>query len=59
LAAVSGETMEAMIEHVRSPGGTTAAAFEVFDDRNVREIFATAFAAAKDRAVELAQDPSS
>jgi len=59
LAAVSGETMEAMIEHVRSPGGTTAAAFEVFDDRNVREIFATAFAAAKDRAVELAQDSGS
>ena len=59
LAAVSGETMDAMIEHVRSPGGTTAAAFEVFDDRNVREIFATAFAAAKDRAVELAQDSSS
>jgi pyrroline-5-carboxylate reductase len=59
LAAVSGETMQAMIEHVRSPGGTTAAAFDVFDDRNVREIFAAAFAAAKDRAVELAQDPSS
>ena len=59
LAAVSGETMQAMIEHVRSPGGTTAAAFEVFDDRNVREIFATAFAAAKDRAVDLAQDSSS
>jgi len=54
LAAVSGESMQAMIEHVRSPGGTTAAAFEVFDDRNVREIFATAFAAARDRAVQLA-----
>lgn len=58
LAAVSGESMQAMIEHVRSPGGTTAAAFEVFDDKKVREIFATAFAAAKDRAVELAQDSS-
>lgn len=54
LAAVSGETMEAMIEHVRSPGGTTAAAFEVFDNDNVREIFARAFTAARDRAVELA-----
>ncbi|NIA27193.1 MAG: pyrroline-5-carboxylate reductase, partial [Desulfobulbaceae bacterium] len=32
LAAVSGESMEAMIAHVRSPGGTTAAAFEIFDD---------------------------
>jgi len=54
LAAVSGESMEAMIEHVRSPGGTTAAAFDVFDDQNVRDIFAKAFAAARDRAVQLA-----
>ena len=54
LAAVSGETMTAMIEHVRSPGGTTAAAFEVFDDEKVRKIFAKAFTAARDRAVELA-----
>lgn len=54
LAAVSGESMTAMIEHVRSPGGTTAAAFEVFDDENVRAIFAKAFTAARDRAVELA-----
>ena len=54
LAAVSGETMQAMIEHVRSPGGTTAAAFDVFDERGVRAIFAAAFTAARDRAVELA-----
>jgi pyrroline-5-carboxylate reductase len=54
LAAVSGETMEAMIEHVRSPGGTTAAAFEIFDNENVRDIFASAFAAARDRGRELA-----
>ena len=54
LAAVSGESMTAMIEHVRSPGGTTAAAFEVFDDRGVRAIFAEAFTAARDRAVALA-----
>lgn len=59
LAAVSGETMEAMIAHVRSPGGTTAAAFEVFDNENVREIFARAFRAARDRAVELAGGTSS
>ncbi|MDH3612609.1 MAG: pyrroline-5-carboxylate reductase [Gammaproteobacteria bacterium] len=58
LAAVSGETMEAMIAHVRSPGGTTAAAFEIFDDEKVRDIFARAFAAARDRAVELAGDSS-
>ena len=55
LAAVSGESMEAMITHVRSPGGTTAAAFEVFDDKNVRDIFAAAIAAARQRAVELAE----
>lgn len=54
LAAVSGESMETMIARVRSPGGTTAAAFEVFDDENVRAIFARAFGAARDRAVELA-----
>jgi pyrroline-5-carboxylate reductase len=54
LAAVRGESMQAMIEHVRSPGGTTAAAFDVFEEENVREIFARAFRAARDRAVELA-----
>ncbi|NOR67256.1 MAG: pyrroline-5-carboxylate reductase [Woeseiaceae bacterium] len=54
LAAVSGESMDAMIAHVRSPGGTTAAAFEIFDDKGVRDIFAAAFAAARDRAVQLA-----
>lgn len=58
LAAVSGETMDAMIEHVRSPGGTTAAAFEVFDEQNVRDTFAAAFTAAKDRAVKLAGSTS-
>jgi pyrroline-5-carboxylate reductase len=56
LAAVSGETMEAMIEHVRSPGGTTSAAFTVFDERDIRDIFAKAFAAARERSRQLAQD---
>ena len=55
LAAVSGETMEAMIAHVRSPGGTTAAAFEVFDQEQVRNVFAKAFTAARDRSVALAE----
>jgi pyrroline-5-carboxylate reductase len=54
LAAVSGESMEAMIEHVRSPGGTTAAAFAVFDEEKVRDIFSRAFTAARDRSRELA-----
>jgi pyrroline-5-carboxylate reductase len=47
--------MEAMIEHVRSPGGTTSAAFEVFDKENVRDIFAAAFTAARDRSRDLAE----
>jgi len=58
LAAISGETMEAMIEHVRSPGGTTAAAFDVFDSENVRDTFAKAFTAARDRAIQLAENSS-
>jgi pyrroline-5-carboxylate reductase len=58
LAAVSGEPMDAMIEHVRSPGGTTAAAFEVFDADDVRAIFARAFTAARDRARALAKENS-
>ncbi len=58
LAAISGETMEAMIEHVRSPGGTTAAAFDVFDSENVRNTFAKAFTAARDRAIRLAENSS-
>ena len=56
LAAVSGETMEAMIEHVRSPGGTTSAAFAIFDERDIRDIFAEAFAAARERSRQLAED---
>lgn len=56
LAAVSGESMEAMIAHVRSPGGTTAAAFEVFEKQKIRDIFAAAVSAARDRAVELAEN---
>lgn len=55
LAATSGESMEVMIARVRSPGGTTAAAFDVFDEEKVRDIFAAAFTAARDKAVELAE----
>jgi len=58
LAAVSGESMEAMIERVRSPGGTTAAAFEVFDAEDIRATFARAFTAARDRARALAKENS-
>lgn len=59
LAAVSGEPMANMIERVRSPGGTTAAAFDVFEAGDVRGIFARAFTAARDRSRELAAENAS
>jgi pyrroline-5-carboxylate reductase len=55
LAAASGESMDVMIARVRSPGGTTAAALDALDNENIRDIFARALTAARDRAVELAE----
>jgi len=54
LAEQSGETMDTLIARVRSPGGTTAAAFDVLDNQGFRDIFSAAVIAARDRAVELA-----
>lgn len=54
LAEQSGETMNSLIERVRSPGGTTAAAFDFLEDTDFRDIFSAAVIAARDRAVELA-----
>ncbi|MBT8101379.1 MAG: pyrroline-5-carboxylate reductase [Gammaproteobacteria bacterium] len=54
LAEQSGETMDTLIARVRSPGGTTAAAFDSLDSQGFRDIFSTAVIAARDRAVELA-----
>lgn len=54
LAAHEGESMEALIARVRSPGGTTAAALDSLEDAGVRDIFAQAITAARDRAIELA-----
>lgn len=54
MAEQSGETMDALIARVRSPGGTTAAAFDYLDSTNFRDIFSAAVIAARDRAVELA-----
>lgn len=54
LAEQSGETMDTLIARVRSPGGTTAAAFDYLDSTNFRDIFSAAVIAARDRAVELA-----
>ncbi len=59
LAAASGESMDVMIARVRSPGGTTAAALDALDNANIRDIFARALTAARDRAVELADQTGS
>src|SRR5210317_2126455 len=54
MAEQSGETMDSLIARVRSPGGTTAAAFDHLDGTNFRDIFSAAVVAARDRAVDLA-----
>jgi len=58
LAAAETETMSSLIERVRSPGGTTTAAFELLDAADVRGIFAAAIGAAERRAAELASEAS-
>lgn len=54
MAEQSGETMDSLIARVRSPGGTTAAAFDFLDGTDFRDIFSAAVVAARDRAVHLA-----
>jgi len=54
MAEQSGETMDSLIARVRSPGGTTAAAFDYLDTTDFRAIFSAAIVAARDRAVNLA-----
>ncbi|HZW58807.1 MAG TPA: pyrroline-5-carboxylate reductase [Woeseiaceae bacterium] len=54
LALAEDESMPALIDRVRSPGGTTMAAFELLDASDVRAIFAKAIDAARERAAELA-----
>jgi pyrroline-5-carboxylate reductase len=58
LAAAETESMASLIERVRSPGGTTTAAFECLDAADVRGIFAAAIDAAAKRAAELALEAS-
>lgn len=53
LAAAETESMSSMIGRVRSPGGTTQAAFDYLDQADVRGIFARAIEAARKRAEEL------
>ena len=55
LAAAETESMASLIDRVRSPGGTTTAAFEYLDDSDARGIFATAIDKAEQRAAELAK----
>ena len=54
LAKSSGDSMDALISRVRSPGGTTAAALDSLEENGVRDIFTNALTAARDRATELA-----
>jgi pyrroline-5-carboxylate reductase len=58
LAAAETESMASLIERVRSPGGTTTAAFEYLDGKDARGIFAAAIDKAEKRAAELAREAS-
>jgi pyrroline-5-carboxylate reductase len=55
LAAAEPESMSDLIDRVRSPGGTTTAAFERLDAADVRGIFDDAIIAAKNRSIELSK----
>ncbi len=56
LAAAESENMDALIARIRSPGGTTTAAFDSLESANVRDIFGAAITAARDRANLLADE---
>jgi len=56
LAWQSSESPRQLQENVRSPGGTTAAALSVFEQRGFHALIAAATAAAAARAEELAVD---
>jgi pyrroline-5-carboxylate reductase len=58
LAAAETESMTSLINRVRSPGGTTTAAFEHLDSVDVRGIFAAAIDAAARRSSQLAEEAS-
>jgi pyrroline-5-carboxylate reductase len=59
LAVAEKEPMMSLIDRVRSPGGTTTAAFARLEAADVRAIFASAITAARDRAQELAEEARS
>jgi pyrroline-5-carboxylate reductase len=56
LAAAETESMATLIERVRSPGGTTTAAFEYLEEKDARGIFSEAINAAEKRAAALAEE---
>lgn len=56
-SAPEGQTPAILRQKVTSPGGTTAAAIKVFEDRGFQEIVTQALAAARDRARELSRQP--
>ncbi|MEX2496546.1 MAG: pyrroline-5-carboxylate reductase [Woeseia sp.] len=56
LALAETEPMSSLIDRVRSPGGTTTAAFERLEAADVRAIFGSAIKAARDRAEALAEE---
>ena len=55
LLAESDESADSLRDAVTSPGGTTAAALNVFAGADFRALVSKAVAAAKDRSIELAQ----
>lgn len=55
VASATEDSMQTLIERVRSPGGTTAAALDSLESDNVRDIFTRALTAARDRATVLAE----
>lgn len=59
LIKYSKKSIEELIAEVRSPGGTTAAALEVFEASGLAEIVDKAVDAAAKRASELAKQPGS
>jgi pyrroline-5-carboxylate reductase len=52
----TGDSTDALISKVRSPGGTTSAALDYLEQRNARTLFAAAIRTARDRAEQLADD---
>ena len=59
LADTVGSPLADLRRRVTSPGGTTAAALEVLEDAEIRDIFHRALEAARNRSAELGESGSS